>query len=252
LAVLKNKTQGNYTIVSQNIMRDKDLSLTERGMLITLLSLPDNWHFTIMGLCQILPDGKERISRTLNSLISKGYVTRIQGRGEKGQFDSTDLEVHETPVRTTNPPGRPSDYDEETQCTSDFSPYPENPDTVNRDTDNPYAENPAQYNTNKSNIQTLIPYKECNRDTLTDQEYEKLVSEFGKANVDYQIQRIKDHGYKGCYNYETIRLWCRERKNRPAMIQNVQPKKNSFGDFPQRTDIDFEALERRKLLGRAL
>ena len=76
MAVLKNKTQGNYTIVSQNIMHDKDLSLTERGMLLTLLSLPDNWHLTIMGLCQILPDGKDRISRTLNSLIDKGYVTR--------------------------------------------------------------------------------------------------------------------------------------------------------------------------------
>ena len=36
MAVLKNKTQGNYTIVSQNIMRDKNLSLTERGMLLTL------------------------------------------------------------------------------------------------------------------------------------------------------------------------------------------------------------------------
>ncbi|MCR4655340.1 MAG: hypothetical protein K5770_03815 [Lachnospiraceae bacterium] len=61
MAVLKNKTQGNYTIVSQNIMRDKNLSLTERGMLLTLLSLPDNWHLTIMGLCQILPDGKDKI-----------------------------------------------------------------------------------------------------------------------------------------------------------------------------------------------
>lgn len=47
MAVLKNKTQGNYTIVSQNIMMDSNLSLNERGMLLTLLSLPDNWHLTI-------------------------------------------------------------------------------------------------------------------------------------------------------------------------------------------------------------
>lgn len=40
-----------------------------------------------------------------------------------------------------------------------------------------------------------------------------LVSEFGKANVDYQIQRIADRGYKGCCNSE------------------------------QRTDYDFEQLE---------
>ncbi len=247
MAVLKNKTQGNYTIVSQNIMRDKDLSLTERGMLITLLSLPDNWHFTIMGLCQILPDGKERISRTLNSLISKGYVTRIQGRGEKGQFDSTDLEVHETPVRTTNPPGRPNDYDEETQCTSGFSPYPENPDTVNRDTDNPYAGNPTQYNNNISTNNTYITDKECRTDTLSDSEYESLVSEFGKASVDYQIRRIADNNYKGCHNYTTIRQWCQERKNRPISYPDASAKKNSFNNFPQHNDYDFEELERRLL-----
>ena len=76
MAILKNKTQGNYTIVSQNIMKDKNLSLTERGMLLTLLSLPDNWHLTVRGLCLILPDGRDKIAKTLNSLIDKGYVAR--------------------------------------------------------------------------------------------------------------------------------------------------------------------------------
>ena len=98
MAVLKNKTQGNYTIVSQNIMRDKSLTLAERGMLLTLLSLPDNWEFTIMGLCQILPEGKDKIANTLNALIKKGYVTREQSRSGGGRFGSTDLVVHETPI----------------------------------------------------------------------------------------------------------------------------------------------------------
>ena len=84
MAILKNKTQGNYTVVSQNIMRDRNLSLTERGMLLTLLSLPDNWNLTIKGLCQILPDGKDRVSKTLNSLIEKGYITREQNRDGGG------------------------------------------------------------------------------------------------------------------------------------------------------------------------
>jgi len=137
MAVLKNKTQGSYTIVSQNIMRDKTLTLTERGLLLTLFSLPDNWNFTIAGLNQILPDGREKISHTLNNLISKGYVTRIQSRGSKGQFESTDLEVHETPIRSSNPPDKPRN-DDEPQEISDISPFPENPYTVNRDTENPY------------------------------------------------------------------------------------------------------------------
>ena len=238
MAVLKNKTQGQYTMVSQRIMKDKSLSLTERGMLLTLLSLPDNWHLTIAGLSQILPDGKEKIAKTLNSLIEKGYVTREQNRGDRGQFDSTNLEVHETPVLTSHS-DPDNDYGEkEHQQTTSSSPCPENPDTVNRDTDNPQPENQPQYNTNISNN-----HRVCVTDTLTDSEYDDLVSEFGKDNVDYHINRIKDRGYKGCYNFNTIKAWCKERLNRPGTMQNNPAKKNSFCNFKQR-DYDFDELER--------
>ena len=117
MAVLKNKTQGNFTIVSQSIMRDRNLSIAERGMLITLLSLPDNRHLTIKGLCEILPDGKDKKGSTLNSLIDKGYVIRERSMGENGKFDSMDLEVHETPVKK----------EPNVHTTGDLSPYPEKP-----------------------------------------------------------------------------------------------------------------------------
>ncbi len=248
MAVLKNKTQGNFTMVSQNIMRDKNLSLTERGMLLTLLSLPDNWNLTIMGLSKILPDGRDKIAKTINSLIEKGYVTREQCRGDSGKFNSTDLEVHQTPITPNDFQRKGQDNDNKSAMNSDVSPCTENPDTVKPIAGNPCTENPTQYNTNRSNIHTVNIHKECNSDTLSEQEYENLVSEYGQANVDYQIRRIKEHGYKGCNNYDTIKKWCMERLNRPITPPNYQPKKNSFCDFPQRTDIDFDALERKHIL----
>lgn len=250
MAVLKNKTQGNYTIVSQNIMRDRNLSLTERGMLLTLLSLPDNWNLTIKGLCQILPDGKDRVSKTLNSLIEKGYITREQNRDGGGKFDSTNLEVHETPISSPSPspdgPGRK--VIKEFPIKSELSPCPENPDAGNRDTGKPHAENPTQYINNISNNYKSITKEVCSKeDTLTDDEYEDLVSEFDKGSVDYQIQRIKDRGYKGCLNYETIKAWCKERQARPATMPGAPPRKNAFCNFEQRNDYDFEELERQLL-----
>ena len=248
MAVLKNKTQGNYTIVSQNIMRDRNLSLTERGMLLTLLSLPDNWNLTIKGLCQILPDGKDRVSKTLNSLIEKGYITREQNRDGGGKFDSTNLEVHETPISSPSPspdgPGRK--VIKEFPIKSELSPCPENPDAGNRDTGKPHAENPTQYINNKSNNYKSITQKVCKADTLTDAEYDELVSEFGKVSVDYQIQRIRDRGYKGCLNYETIRTWCKERLGRPSAFQSSPPRKNAFCNF-QQNEYDFEELEKQLL-----
>ena len=250
MAVLKNKTQGNYTIVSQNIMRDRNLSLTERGMLLTLLSLPDNWNLTIKGLCQILPDGKDRVSKTLNSLIEKGYITREQNRDGGGKFDSTNLEVHETPISSPSPspdgPGRK--VIKEFPIKSELSPCPENPDAGNRDTGKPHAENPTQYINNISNNYKSITKEVCSKeDTLTDDEYEDLVSEFGKGSVDYQIQRIRDRGYRGCMNYETIKVWCKERQARPATMPGAPPRKNAFCNFEQRNDYDFEELERQLL-----
>lgn len=248
MAVLKNKTQGNYTIVSQNIMRDRNLSLTERGMLLTLLSLPDNWNLTIKGLCQILPDGKDRVSKTLNSLIEKGYITREQNRDGGGKFDSTNLEVHETPISSPSPspdgPGRK--VIKEFPIKSELSPCPENPDAGNRDTGKPHAENPTQYINNKSNNYKSITQEVCKADTLTDAEYDELVSEFGKVSVDYQIQRIRDRGYKGCLNYETIRTWCKERLGRPSAFQSSPPRKNAFCNF-QQNEYDFEELEKKLL-----
>ena len=244
MAVLKNKTQGNYTIVSQNIMRDKNLSLTERGMLLTLLSLPDNWHLTIMGLCQILPDGKDKIAKTLNSLIDKGYVTREQGRGNGGKFDSTNLEVHETPIPFIKPPAQPDAPVEESAAKEEVLPYPENPDTVYLDADNRYTENPPRYNTNISNIHKDTTKRVSNADTLTDTEYDNLVSLFGKTAVDNQIRRITDHGYKNCLNYETVKLWCTERAERSPAAQAYSPRDSAFCSFTHRSDYTPDELER--------
>ena len=248
MAVLKNKTQGNYTIVSQNIMRDQNLSLTERGMLLTLLSLPDNWNLTIKGLCQILPDGKDKVSKTLNSLIEKGYITREQNRDGRGKFDSTNLEVHESPITSTSPSpnAQSGKVIKDISVKPDSSPCPENPYAGNRDTRKPHADNPTQYINNKSNNYKSIIQEVCKEDTLTDNEYKDLVSKFGKGNVDYQIQRIKNRGYKGCLNYNTVKTWCRERLDSPATFQNSPPKTNTFCNF-QQNKYDFEELERQLL-----
>lgn len=246
MAVLKNTTQGNYTVVSQNIMRDKNLTLTERGMLLTLLSLPDNWRLTIRGLNQILPDGKDKISKTLNSLIDKGYVTREQNRGMQGKFDSTNLEVHESPINPSNSVITSRDIVSDFPGITDSSPCPENPDTVKQDSDNRDTENHPQYIINKSSNHKENNKQVSKEDSLTDSEYKDLVSEFGRSIVDYQIKKITDHGYKGCCNPNTIRTWCRERLKRPAITESAQPGNIPFSNFSQRS-YDYAALERDAL-----
>ena len=51
--------------VYKDILKNHSLSLRDRGMVVTLLSLPDNWEFTISGLSKIIPDGKSSIRASL-------------------------------------------------------------------------------------------------------------------------------------------------------------------------------------------
>ena len=76
--VIKNKTKGNFVMVSKEILKDNRLKLRERGLLITLLSLKDDWDFSIRGLAAILPDGRDAIDKSFKKLCRsfKEYIQR--------------------------------------------------------------------------------------------------------------------------------------------------------------------------------
>lgn len=81
MPILKNKTPGSFVMIGKDILKNTDLKLVDRGMLATLLSLPDKWDFSIVGLAKILPEGKSAIQTSLSRLEHSGYLTRTQERG---------------------------------------------------------------------------------------------------------------------------------------------------------------------------
>lgn len=138
MAILRNRTQKNFTIVSNGILQEKSLSLKERGMLATLLSFPDNWNFTVAGLMEIIPERKDAINNAINSLEKKGYVKRYRQRDDKGQFMKfTVIEVFDTPQNWDD-----NDSDGENND-SDSDPEAEDPMTDNPVSDNPMSDNPT-------------------------------------------------------------------------------------------------------------
>lgn len=92
MAVLKNKTQKNFTMISNNVLRDKDLSMKDRGVLCTICSLPDGWDFSIAGLSSIVPDGVDAIRKSIFNLEKLGYMERTKTRGKGGKYIS-EIEV---------------------------------------------------------------------------------------------------------------------------------------------------------------
>ncbi len=66
----------DFTIIENDCLRDMALDIAERGLLVTMLSLPDNWDFSGIGLTSILPCGKTKVFNSLKRLEKAGYLKR--------------------------------------------------------------------------------------------------------------------------------------------------------------------------------
>ena len=92
MIVLRNRTQTNFTMISNNILRDSKLKMIDRGVLCTLCGLPDGWNFSVAGICAIVPDGETAINNSLKRLEAYGYLKRTTDHGKTGKFE-TEIEI---------------------------------------------------------------------------------------------------------------------------------------------------------------
>ena len=74
--IIRIQKSKNYSIISNKIIRNKDLSLKAKGLMTLILSLPDNWELSVNGLVKIVKESKNTVYSILKELNKKGYVKR--------------------------------------------------------------------------------------------------------------------------------------------------------------------------------
>ncbi|MCR0372117.1 helix-turn-helix domain-containing protein, partial [[Clostridium] innocuum] len=99
------RTQG-YTVMSNYHLRDKSLSLKAKGLLSQMLSLPEDWDYTLSGLAVINRESKDAIRSAVNELEKAGYIKRRQTTDAGGKFSANEYVIYERPV-TEEPPAQP-------------------------------------------------------------------------------------------------------------------------------------------------
>lgn len=62
-------------------LQDRKLSLKAKGLLSQILSLPEDWDYTLRGLAAINKESVNTIGNIVNELIEAGYIIREQSRG---------------------------------------------------------------------------------------------------------------------------------------------------------------------------
>ena len=201
MAFIRKEQKRNYTHISNDVF-NSGLSMKARGLLCTMLSLPDSWEFSENGLQGILNDGQTAIRSAIRELEEHGFMKRERERDELGRMS---------------------------RCVWVVCDYPrfENHNLVSANLDNRPQLTTKESTTNKSTTKRDIrpqrhKHGEYQNVLLTDEELSKLKAEF-PTDWNSRIESLSSYmastgkAYKN--HLSTIRNWAlrdeRARKEEP-------------------------------------
>lgn len=196
--VFRVEKNRDYTTMANFHLRDRNLSLKAKGLLSLMLSLPDDWEYSVVGFAQICKDGVSCIRATLKELQENHYLTLEQSRDENGRMSRNEYTIYEKPL---------------TDLPLTEKPCAENPQAVN-----PYAENLTQLSNKQSSteiqntdllsinqsypdgIEAIDAYKQVIYDNI---EYDILSAQYDREQLDEIIEIMLECI---CSNADTIRI----------------------------------------------
>ena len=177
MAVFRIEKNNNYTTMSNYHFRDKNLSWKAKGILSNMLSLPDNWDYSLAGLATLSSDGMTATRSAIKELEEHGYLIRKSIR-QNGKIIDWEYIIYECPIKK----------EEENQES-------ENQQSGKSDVEKPVVENPQVDN------HTQLNTKESNTNKSITKERKKE----RKTSYDDILSRIEDESLRELY-YEYIKM----------------------------------------------
>lgn len=160
MSVIRIHKTNNFTVMSNYHFKEKKMSLKAKGLLSLMLSLPDDWNYSVSGLVRLSKDGKDSVMTALAELEKFGYLTRSQMVNDKGQFSGIEYNIYEQPQ-------------EENTIT-------DKQNAAKQITEKQNAENPPQLNTNQlrtKNNNKIINKSNTNPEAISEDELFALLLE---------------------------------------------------------------------------
>ena len=136
MSVFRVEKNKGYAVMSNHHLRNHALSLKAKGLLSQMLSLPEDWDYTLQGLAQINKESIDAIREAVRELERAGYIKRSRERDERGCLRGTVYTIYEQPHAEPTP-------EEPTQ----EKPALNNPTLEKPMLEKPTLENPMQLNT---------------------------------------------------------------------------------------------------------
>lgn len=192
MGVFRVEKTNNYTVMSNYHLRDKTLSLKAKGLLSFMLSLPEDWDYSLNGLNAILKENETAIKSTLDELKEHNYLIINKERNQKGLFEYI-YNIYEFP-------------------------YLYNPGVENPGVDNPEVENQTQINTNIINTNNKDICSSVNEQDNSSLKEKELADNFDKI---WKIYPRKD-GKNTAFNHYKSWLTGKKYAGRTIKLTNKQ------------------------------
>ena len=103
MSVFRVEKNKGYTVMSNHHLRNHTLSLKAKGLLSQMLSLPEDWDYTLKGLAQINRESIDAIREAVRELEQAGYITRSRERDARGCLRGTVYTIYEQPHTEPTP-----------------------------------------------------------------------------------------------------------------------------------------------------
>ena len=210
MAVCRIEKTKDYTVMANHHLRNKALSLKAKGLLSLMLSLPEDWDYTVKGLAYICKYGIDSINGAIKELEATGYMHRQRVRNDRGQLTTVEYTIREYPKVADN-----SDTPIEVEPTQEY-PILENPiqatpiqeehdqlntyllktnkskkDLLNTDTSNPYQSYPSSEQKNGYDEIGCDSYDEVKELVYENIEYEHF-KQYGGVGMRERLDEIAD------------------------------------------------------------
>ena len=192
---------SNYTCISNAVLRDERLSFEVMAFMVKILSLPDDWSFSVKGIAKICKVGERTVYRYFKELEECGYLRKERIKDERGCFVDTSYFFTENPLAINDiSEQKPPAINDNTERPCDISAHTEQirttetsepPAKSEQTDDSPPAISPQVVSDTQINNNIIINKKRLD---LIDQQIngEILREEFGGFYIDKGVEVITD------------------------------------------------------------
>ena len=99
MPVFRVSKNRDFTVIANSVFKDRRLSAKAKEILVEMLSLPENWDYTLKGLTTLFSDGIDSIRQGIKELEENGYIVRERKRDARGRLGGMEYVIYETPEK---------------------------------------------------------------------------------------------------------------------------------------------------------